>query len=94
MIGVLRLFGCMIGVILVTLYWSSLTSLFFVILNFKGTMMDKDLMDHLQRINSKLSFYEWHLDYGGLDAEAKKVIQERIENLRDKKSSLNGFRLI
>ena len=56
--------------------------------------MDKDLMDHLQRINSKLSFYEWHLDYGGLDAEAKKVIQERIENLRDKKSSLNGFRLI
>jgi hypothetical protein len=84
----------MIGVILVILYWSSLTSLFIVILSFKGAMMDKDLMEHLQRINSKLSFYEWHLDYGGLDSDAKKVIQERIENLKDKKSSLNGFRLI
>jgi hypothetical protein len=41
MIEVLKLFGCMIGVILVTLYWSSLTSLFIVILSFKGAIMAK-----------------------------------------------------
>ena len=50
-------------------------------------------MEHLQRINRKLSFYEWHLDYGRMNAEDKKVIQERIENLKDQKSSLNAFRL-
>ena len=55
--------------------------------------MDKDLREELERINMKLSFYEWHLDYGRLDLDFKKVIQERIENLKDKKSSLNAFRL-
>jgi hypothetical protein len=28
-----------------------------------------------------------------MNAEDKKVIQERIENLKDQKSSLNAFRL-
>jgi hypothetical protein len=55
--------------------------------------MDKDLRQELERINLKLSFYEWQIDYGGLDLDFKKVVQERIENLKDKKSSLNAFRL-
>jgi hypothetical protein len=41
MTEVLRLFGCTTGVILVILYWSSLTSLFFVILSFKGVIVAK-----------------------------------------------------
>ena len=58
-----------------------------------GLIVDKELRQELERINLKLSFYEWQIDYGGLDLDFKKVVQERIENLKDKKSSLNAFRL-
>ena len=50
-------------------------------------------MEHLQRINRKLSFYEWHLDYGRMNAEDKKEMQSMVESLKDEKSSLNAFRL-
>jgi hypothetical protein len=93
MIEVSRGFGCMIGVTLVTLYWSSLTSLFIVILSFRGAKMDEILMKHLQRINHKISFWQWQLDYGRLNAEDKKEIQSEIESLKDEKSSLNAFRI-
>jgi hypothetical protein len=55
--------------------------------------VDKDLRQELERINHKLSFYEWQIDYGGLDLDFKKVIKLEIEALKNRKSSLNAFRL-
>ena len=55
--------------------------------------MDNELMQELNRINWKIDFYQWQLDFGGLDNEFKQVCRDTLEQLKDRKSSLNAFRL-
>jgi hypothetical protein len=55
--------------------------------------MNKELMMELQSINLKLNYYLDVLNNDKLSIENKNSIQSTIESLKDRKSSLNAFRL-
>lgn len=55
--------------------------------------MDKELRNELQVINLKLSHYQFYLDQGTMDSNAREWVKTKIESLKDRKSSLNDFRL-
>lgn len=55
--------------------------------------MNKELMNELQSINLKLNYYLDVLSNDKLSIKENKTIQSTIESLKDKKSSLNAFRL-
>jgi hypothetical protein len=55
--------------------------------------MNKELMNELQSINLKLNYYLDILGNDKLSIKENKTIQSTIESLKDRKSSLNAFRL-
>lgn len=55
--------------------------------------MDIELRNELQVINLKLSHYQWYLDQGTMDSNGREWLKTKIESLKDRKSSLNAFRL-
>lgn len=55
--------------------------------------MDIELRNELQVINLKLSHYQWFLEQGTMDSNRKEWLRTKIESLKDRKSSLNAFRL-
>jgi hypothetical protein len=85
----------MIGVILVILYWSSLTSLFIVILSFKGVIVDKETKYQISLLDMQIGGLELKLALSHHLADWEKAkIRGEINDLRDKRLALKGaFRL-
>jgi hypothetical protein len=81
----------MIGVILVILYWSSLTSLFIVILSFKGVIVDKETKYQISLLDMQIGGLELKLALSHHLADWEKAkIRGEINDLRDKRLHLKG----